>query len=74
MNNYTYGNWNEYGWGAAEHDEEYRIIDFDPEFETKRDVINYIKRYRNMLDLPKVTLFKKRIHWFKDIQEIKIKK
>ena len=52
---WLYGNHRNLGWGAIEisNDETFEVLDFEPEFETKRDVKNYIKQRYHLLNILK---------------------
>ena len=57
---WVYGCHRGLGWGAAEVDisDNYKTIDFDPEFEQKSDVKHLWKNRKNILKLKNMTLRK----------------
>jgi hypothetical protein len=56
---WIYGNHRNLGWGGAEIElDQYSTLDFDPEFECKRDVKLYWKNRKHILSLPKYNILK----------------
>ena len=55
---WLYGNWYNLGWGGVEIDINGQRLDFNPEFEEKRDVLVYFKNRKNILKLPNMTVYK----------------
>lgn len=56
---WLYGHHNKLGWGAIEIDKAtFQTLDYDPEFETRRDVRILFRRWLTILSLPNMSLVK----------------
>ena len=56
---WLYGNKASLGWGSTEHDAtDYTVLDYDPEFESKRDVKLYWRNRSHILALPKMSFYR----------------